>query len=175
MAANSTGSQIVEAFLSVSELVGDTYEKNPADFALDPQQPVRLDYTLTDLTQHVRSNPPAEGNEEAVREVQSHLLWLWGVALSNSVPIRWNMDDARYDKLLGELSWVEKLVENEAGDGQSITQCGNCGRRIPGWGFALCSRCQVDGYRECKNCEQRVASVTNPYCDVCAEEIVGAG
>ncbi|MDQ5825534.1 MAG: hypothetical protein M3441_15175 [Chloroflexota bacterium] len=33
----------------------------------------------------------------------------------------------------------------------------------------------VEGYRLCRHCGQRVANETTPYCDQCAEEIVGAG
>jgi hypothetical protein len=56
-----------------------------------------------------------------------------------------------------------------------VTNCINCDRWIPGPGPALCEDCQAQGLAICANCEQRVANTTTPYCDQCAEEIVGAG
>lgn len=169
-----SGAQTVEALFRISDLLRETYERDPKEFNLDPEEHARLDYTLSHVD-YVRTSPPSEDNAQAVEQLKPHLVWLWGTVLSHSIPIRRALPDAKYDKILGELAWVEGLVEGRGMEDQPVTQCGNCGRAIPGQGFALCASCQVAGYRECKNCEKRVASTTNPYCDVCAEEILGTG
>lgn len=56
-----------------------------------------------------------------------------------------------------------------------VTNCIRCDKWIPGPGPALCDECKAQGYRICVNCGKRVANDTTPYCDVCAEEIVGTG
>lgn len=56
-----------------------------------------------------------------------------------------------------------------------VTNCLRCDKWTPGPGPALCAECQAEGYTLCENCGQRIANDTTPYCDQCAEEIVGAG
>jgi hypothetical protein len=56
-----------------------------------------------------------------------------------------------------------------------VTNCINCDKWIPGPGPKLCEECKAKGLRICENCGERVANETTPYCDVCAEEIVGTG
>jgi|GEM_PF-5676491 len=56
-----------------------------------------------------------------------------------------------------------------------VTNCVNCDKWIPGPGPALCPECQAQGHAMCQHCHQRVSNGTTPYCDHCAEEIVGAG
>jgi hypothetical protein len=56
-----------------------------------------------------------------------------------------------------------------------VTNCVNCDKWIPGPGPALCAECQAQGFALCAECGQRVANGTTPYCDQCAEEIVGTG
>ena len=56
-----------------------------------------------------------------------------------------------------------------------VTNCVRCDRWTAGPGPALCEQCRAEGYRLCHNCGQRVANETTPYCDQCAEEIIGTG
>ncbi|MEO8285921.1 MAG: hypothetical protein ABI670_05760 [Chloroflexota bacterium] len=56
-----------------------------------------------------------------------------------------------------------------------VTNCLHCDKWIAGPGPKLCDDCLAQGYKICENCGKRVANSTTPYCDVCAEEIVGAG
>jgi hypothetical protein len=56
-----------------------------------------------------------------------------------------------------------------------VTNCVRCDRWTAGPGPALCANCQAEGFRLCANCGIRVANDTTPYCDVCAEEIIGTG
>ncbi|MDQ6693176.1 MAG: hypothetical protein M3014_01965 [Chloroflexota bacterium] len=56
-----------------------------------------------------------------------------------------------------------------------VTNCVQCDKWIPGPGPTLCAECQAQGYDMCHNCGRRVADGTTPYCDQCAEEIVGTG
>ncbi len=53
--------------------------------------------------------------------------------------------------------------------------CIRCGRPVNAEGPVLCDQCKSEGYRICQNCGIRVANSTTPYCDICAEEIVGTG
>ena len=54
-----------------------------------------------------------------------------------------------------------------------VTNCVRCDSWTAGPGPALCANCQSEGYRLCQYCGQRVANETTPYCDQCAEEIMG--
>ncbi|MDQ3930485.1 MAG: hypothetical protein M3328_15245 [Chloroflexota bacterium] len=56
-----------------------------------------------------------------------------------------------------------------------VTNCVRCDKWTRGPGPALCAECQAEGYVLCANCGRRVSNGTTPYCDECAEEIVGAG
>lgn len=53
--------------------------------------------------------------------------------------------------------------------------CLRCGKPVSGDAPAVCEQCAVEGYAVCQNCGIRVNNGTTPYCDICAEEIVGAG
>jgi RecJ-like exonuclease len=76
-------------------------------------------------------------------------------------------------------------VDNEKGTGARdmertegkgpVTNCVRCDRWMVGPGPALCEQCRSEGYELCANCGLRVTNGTTPYCDVCAEEIVGTG
>jgi DNA-directed RNA polymerase subunit RPC12/RpoP len=57
----------------------------------------------------------------------------------------------------------------------STTKCIRCGREVAGEGPALCDQCKAEGYAICANCGKRVANGTTPYCNICAEEIIGTG
>jgi hypothetical protein len=56
-----------------------------------------------------------------------------------------------------------------------VTNCIRCDKWVAGTPPKLCDDCKAKGYRVCENCGKRVANATTPYCDICAEEIVGAG
>ena len=56
-----------------------------------------------------------------------------------------------------------------------VTNCIRCDKWIAGPGPAMCEDCRAEGYTPCANCGIRVSNGTTPYCDVCAEEIVGTG
>jgi predicted amidophosphoribosyltransferase len=56
-----------------------------------------------------------------------------------------------------------------------VTNCVHCDRWVAGTGPTLCEQCQAEGHRMCANCQKRVTNETTPYCDICAEEIVGTG
>jgi hypothetical protein len=56
-----------------------------------------------------------------------------------------------------------------------VTNCVRCDSWTHGPGPALCANCQAEGYKLCAHCHQRVSNQTTPYCDQCAEEIVGGG
>jgi RecJ-like exonuclease len=56
-----------------------------------------------------------------------------------------------------------------------VTNCVRCDKWIAGPGPALCDDCKAEGFELCRHCGTRVSNGTTPYCDVCAEEIVGAG
>jgi DNA-directed RNA polymerase subunit RPC12/RpoP len=62
-------------------------------------------------------------------------------------------------------------MENEG----TTTRCIRCGKETSGPGPKLCDDCQSKGFAICENCGIRVANGTTPYCDQCAEEIVGTG
>ena len=64
--------------------------------------------------------------------------------------------------------------ESKTGRGP-VTNCINCDKWIAGPGPALCDDCKAEGYAACENCGVRVANGTTPYCDECAEEILGTG
>ena len=68
----------------------------------------------------------------------------------------------------------DKDVTTVTGRGP-VTNCVRCDKWIAGLGPALCEQCRAEGYRLCENCGERVANDTTPYCDQCAEEIVGTG
>ena len=61
-----------------------------------------------------------------------------------------------------------------ANEGTS-THCIRCGKEVPGPGPKLCDDCIGKGFTICENCGIRVANGTTPYCDTCAEAIVGTG
>jgi len=61
------------------------------------------------------------------------------------------------------------------GDQSTTGKCIRCGNPTTGAGQTLCDDCAGQGYRICENCGKRVANSTTPYCDTCAEEIVGTG
>lgn len=68
------------------------------------------------------------------------------------------------------------MNNNESSTGKGpVTNCVRCDSWTPGPGPALCANCQSEGYALCTNCEKRVANGTTPYCDQCAEEILGTG
>ena len=56
-----------------------------------------------------------------------------------------------------------------------VTNCIRCDKWIAGPGPALCEECASQGFRVCNHCHKRVANETTPYCDTCAEEILGTG
>jgi hypothetical protein len=56
-----------------------------------------------------------------------------------------------------------------------VTNCIRCDRWIAGPGPALCDDCAGQGFKICNHCHKRVANETTPYCDTCAEEILGTG
>jgi hypothetical protein len=56
-----------------------------------------------------------------------------------------------------------------------VTNCIRCDSWVAGTGPTLCENCKAEGYQICGNCHRRVTNGTTPYCDQCAEEIVGAG
>jgi hypothetical protein len=56
-----------------------------------------------------------------------------------------------------------------------VTNCLHCDKWIPGPGPALCDDCQAQGFQICNHCHKRVTNGTTPYCDICAEEILGTG
>ncbi len=56
-----------------------------------------------------------------------------------------------------------------------VTNCVQCGSRTAGPGPALCANCTAEGYKVCTNCGIRASNGTTPYCDQCAEEILGTG
>jgi DNA-directed RNA polymerase subunit RPC12/RpoP len=58
---------------------------------------------------------------------------------------------------------------------ESTTKCIRCGRETSGEAPALCEQCKAEGYAICANCGKRVSNGTTPYCNICAEEIVGTG
>ena len=58
---------------------------------------------------------------------------------------------------------------------EPAAHCIRCGKGIPGIGPGLCDDCQGKGFQLCENCCRRVANGTTPYCDQCAEEIIGTG
>jgi hypothetical protein len=62
-----------------------------------------------------------------------------------------------------------------ASENRSDNHCIRCGREVSGEGPALCDQCKAEGFQICENCGIRVANGTTPYCDTCAEEIVGTG
>lgn len=53
--------------------------------------------------------------------------------------------------------------------------CVKCGRMLPEGTKGLCENCTAEGATLCDNCGVRVSNDTTPYCNVCADEIVGAG
>ena len=53
--------------------------------------------------------------------------------------------------------------------------CLRCGRPVDGQDPAICEQCASEGFAVCQNCSIRASNGTTPYCDICAEEIVGAG
>ena len=57
----------------------------------------------------------------------------------------------------------------------STNQCIRCGRAVDGEDPALCEQCKSEGFSICENCGIRVSNGTTPYCDTCAEEIIGTG
>jgi hypothetical protein len=175
------GEQTIEALLRVGDLLNETYGKNRERFTLDTDDRSRLDYTLRHFVDFVRVSPPDPTNRKALEHVRFHLGWLWGIVLYQANPIRSVIGDARMNKLLTDLSWVQNLVQEGNTEGedafnrQPVVRCGRCDRAIPGRYYSLCAECQAEGYRICSYCGQGVASTTNPYCDQCAEMIVGGG
>ena len=70
----------------------------------------------------------------------------------------------------------KRLSADEGEEGRGpVTNCIRCDKWIPGPGPALCDECKAEGYVPCENCGVRVANGTTPYCDQCAEEILGTG
>ena len=65
-------------------------------------------------------------------------------------------------------------TEEKVGKGP-VTNCVRCDKWIAGTGPALCDDCEAEGFAICANCHQRLSNGTTPYCDQCAEEIVGTG
>ncbi|MGA7732391.1 MAG: hypothetical protein WCD37_14115 [Chloroflexia bacterium] len=57
----------------------------------------------------------------------------------------------------------------------TTNHCPRCGRAIDSDEPALCGQCQAEGFEMCEKCGIRVANGTTPFCDTCAEEIVGTG
>lgn len=53
--------------------------------------------------------------------------------------------------------------------------CLHCGNEVAGEGPAICERCATEGFAVCQNCGIRTSNGTTPYCNNCAEEIVGTG
>ncbi len=53
--------------------------------------------------------------------------------------------------------------------------CLRCGRPVAGDAPAICEQCATQGFAVCQHCGIRATNGTTPYCDICAEEIVGAG
>ncbi len=56
-----------------------------------------------------------------------------------------------------------------------VTNCMQCDSWTAGPGPALCANCRAEGHTLCRNCQQHVTNGTTPYCDQCAEEIIGTG
>ena len=67
-------------------------------------------------------------------------------------------------------------MSNDSNTGKGpVTNCIWCDSWTPGPGPAMCANCQSAGHALCRNCEKRVNNGTTPYCDQCAEEILGTG
>jgi hypothetical protein len=173
MNEQSEGRSAVAALTRVGDMLREAAAHEDAHFTLTPEAQADLNQTLTTFVDFVRVNPPDADNAAAQAQVSAQLVDLWGVLLSQARPIRAVVGDAELDAVLRDYSWVEGLAQE--GGPQATTHCGRCGRLIPGGEFAVCAACQLDGYHVCDYCHQRVASGTTPYCDQCAEEIVGAG
>ena len=171
----------VAALIRLGDLFTTAYAADRAQFKLDPADQSRLDHILRDTIPLVQAHPPAADNAAAVAPVRGQAVWLWGLLLQQGNSIRAASDDAAYEQVLGDLAWLEDAVQ--AGtiapdgtlDGQPVTHCARCHRRVPGRGAAVCASCQLLGYRICEHCGERVAGPDTPYCETCAEEIAGAG
>ncbi|MFL5733410.1 MAG: hypothetical protein ACJ78Q_09420 [Chloroflexia bacterium] len=177
----ATGEQTIQALLRVGDVLNATYGKNRERFTLDTDDRARLDYTLRHFVDFVRVSPPDPTNTKAIEHVRFHLAWLWGILLYQANPIRSVIGDAEMNILLTDLAWVQNFAhegsaaEDAMLNSQPVVRCGRCDRAIPGRFYSLCAQCQVDGYRVCAYCGQGAASTSNPYCDQCAEVIVGGG
>lgn len=171
----------VAALIRLGDLFSRAYGGDPDHFAMDPADQARLDNTLRDIIPLVQANPPAADNAAALAQVRDQAVWLWGLLLQQASSIRAAADDAAFEQVLGDLAWLEDglqtgtIAPDGTLDGQPVTHCARCHRRIPGRGAAVCASCQLLGYRICDHCGQNVAGPHSPYCETCAEEIVGAG
>jgi hypothetical protein len=171
----------VAALTRLGDLFNTAYAADRAQFKLDPADQARLDHIQRDTIPMVRANPPAADNAAALDQVRGQAVWLWGLLLQQGNSIRAASSDAAFEQALGDLAWLEDSVQtgtiaaDGTLDGQPVTHCARCHRRVPGRGAAVCASCQLLGYHICDHCRERVAGPHNPYCDTCAEEIVGAG
>jgi hypothetical protein len=171
----------VAALIRLGDLFSTVIGGDPAHFALAPADQARLDNIQRDTIPLVRANPPAADNAAALAQVRGQAVWLWGLLLRQANSIRAAADDAAFEQVLGDLAWLEdglqqgSIAPDGTLGGQPVTHCARCRRRIPGHGAAVCASCQLLGYRICDHCGQNVAGPHSPYCETCAEEIVGAG
>ncbi len=171
----------VAALIRLGNLFHTAYESDRDQFKLDPTDQARLDHTIRDTIPLVEANPPGAENSAALARVQGQAVWMWGLLLQQANSIRAASDDAALEQVLGDLAWLEDAVQTGTIspdgllDGQPVTHCARCHRRIPGRGNAVCASCQLLGYHICDHCGEQVAGPHNPYCDTCAEEILGGG
>lgn len=57
----------------------------------------------------------------------------------------------------------------------ATNHCIRCGRPVTAEGPNLSDQCKSEGFKICDNCGIRPSNGTTPYCNICAEEIVGTG
>ena len=85
------------------------------------------------------------------------------------------MNERRSEMDFGRKSFMRAAAGGEVTGRGPVTNCARCDKWIGGPGPALCDECKAEGFELCAHCGTRVSNGTTPYCDVCAEEIVGAG
>jgi hypothetical protein len=158
----------VAALIRLGDVFNTAYAADHAQFKLDPADQARLDHIRRDTIPMVQANPPAADNAAALAQVRGQAVWLWGLLLQQSNSIRAASDDATFDQVLGDLAWLEDALQegtiaaDGTLDGQPVTHCARCHRRVPGRGAAVCASCQLLGYHLGDHCGERIAGPHNP-------------